>query len=258
MSILANKLTDINRTSGPEIGFRRASGQINRRQMLIIADISGQDNNKIKSIAASGIDALLTDTASLESSGIQEKDTAVNDIPLGIKIEKTGKKEKAMPAGINYDYAVFNLDTQVELVESAETGRILIVESDLSPHMIRIINNLSIKVDAILLADHDLAVTFKRLLTCQLFAELLQKPLLITVPSTLNSNELSNLCQAGVKGVVISRGASVKAYTDIVKKIENLPRIKKQKTKGDALLPALSQSQTDYDEEEEEDTIEHI
>ena len=252
MSILAKKLADINRTSGPEIGFRRSSGQQNRRQMLIIADISGQDKNKSKSVAASGVDALLSDIPLLEDSS-GEKAATLHNVPVGILIDNTERKEKAVKKGIKCDYTVFSIDMPVEMLESDETGKVLIVESDLSPQMIRIINNLSIPVDAVLLADHGQLLTFKRLLTCQLFTELLQKPLLVTVPSTISSSELSSLCQAGVRGVVIAAGAPAKAYTDIVKIVENLPRIKRQKTKGDALLPSVTSGNNDFEEEEEED-----
>ncbi len=252
MSILAKKLVDICHTSGPEIGFRRSSGLSKKRQMLVVANVSGQDKSKIKSVATSGIDALLADSKTLNSAIIQDEGTIAGEIPLGIKIDDIGRKEE-ISLSKNIDYVVVNLDTPVEAVDSEETGKILVVESDLSPNMIRMINNLSISVDGVLLADNEIPITFRRLITCNLFSELLHKPLLISIPAEITGSQLGNLCRAGVKGVIIAPGASAKACSVITKAVDNLPRITKRTTKQDALLPALNHSQADTDEEEEED-----
>ena len=254
MSILAKKLDDINHTVGPEIGFRRSANELKKRQMLAIADVSGHDSNKIKSIAGSGVDAVFTDIKTLDSSGIPDTGVTIDNIPVGVKIDKADLKEAEKLSNLKYDYVLFDLETPIELIDKEGIGKILIIEPDLSPNMVRVINNLSISVDGVMLSDHDTPVTFQRLITCQLFAELLHKPLLVAVNSAAGSGDPSNLYQAGIKGVVLSKGLPLKAYTGIVNTIENLPKTIKRKTKGDALLPSLKPTsaieEADDDEED--------
>ncbi len=248
MSILQKKLRNIIRATGPEIGFRKASGEKRKRQMLVIADVSGQDKKKIEAIAASGVDAVFADLQTIKANSV-----SLNDIPFGIKTGVPDASDIEQIAAAAYDFTVSNLDTPVEVSGNEDTGKLLIVESDLSPNLVRTINNLGVSLDAVILADHHMSVSFSRLLVCQLFTDLLHRPLLVTAAPGLSSAELSSLCQSGVKGVVLDKSTPAEEYSGIVTMIENLPPAAKKKDRQDAILPSLGVVRERHEEEEDDE-----
>lgn len=253
MSILQKKLVDIYRNAGPEIGFRRTSDQQKKRQMLVLADVSGRTSKQIEDIASSGIDAVFADTHTLENGGFAADATTINKAPLGISITHEGPGKPDKIDALQYDYIVFDPDTPVELVEKEKTARILRVGADIAPHLIRVINNLSIAVDAVLITDESKKVSFNQLLTCQLFADLLHKPVIVTVSAEVTGKQLSYLHEAGARGVMLGGEIPAKTCAKIVEMIDSLPPVSRKKKVSEALLPSLNQTRDIEEEEEEED-----
>jgi hypothetical protein len=108
----------------------------------------------------------------------------------------------------------------------------------------------------VLIAGNNSTVTIEQLLTCQLFASLLNKPVLVTINSSVTSNELSKLHEAGIKGLLLPEGASLKVFTELKKTISTLPKTTKRKTGTGVVLPRIGiQTETNAEkvEEEEED-----
>jgi hypothetical protein len=89
----------------------------------------------------------------------------------------------------------------------------------------------------------------------QRFADLLTKPLLVSIPLIVTTSELQALWEAGVNGVVVEVGVGQPAerLKELRKIIDNLafpsPR-KREKAK--ALLPYISSEASEAIEEEEE------
>jgi hypothetical protein len=77
-------------------------------------------------------------------------------------------------------------------------------------------------------------------LNYQLFSNLINKPLLINVDASLTMNELSKLHRAGVKGLILPGGNQVKVITELKKKLAELPKNQKLRSKTDVLIPRIS------------------
>jgi hypothetical protein len=92
----------------------------------------------------------------------------------------------------------------------------------------------------------------------QRFADLLTKPLLASIPSNVNANELQALWEAGVDGVVIEVGAG--QPTDRLKKLHQVidklafPSQRKR-GKVEALLPHIARETSIVTEEDEEEEV---
>jgi hypothetical protein len=90
----------------------------------------------------------------------------------------------------------------------------------------------------------------------QRFADLLTKPLLVSIPSNVTANELQALWEAGVAGVIVETGVGqpVERVSNLRKVIDKLvfpPQRRREKT--EALLPYIGAERDTVAEEEEEE-----
>jgi hypothetical protein len=248
MSKFAEKLRRIYRGSAPSMGFRK-SAELDNPLLLIVADLTKASVKEAKAIAGAGIDAGIVSSEGLNAASFEKLVKAAGDVPLGLFLE-SASKQKIAKLG---DFVVFGVKMPLEVVNEEGVGKLLKIEPSLDQGLVRAINELPI--DGVLVAGEESQVTIERLLICQRFAELLGKPLLVTVGSSVASGELSSLCEAGISGLLISEGLPAGAFADLKKSISSLPRTAKRKARGAALLPRLGGELGVEAEEEEEEEI---
>ncbi len=258
MSKFASKLDRIYRTAAPSIGFRKASEDTDIPPMALVVNLTKSASKKVKTIAGEKIDAAIISSSSEDAINFKKISTAVGGAPLGLLITEDSKPDDLRQLiALDWDFLLFGLQTPVELISKEDKGKILIVEPSLAPTTVRIINELNFHIDGVLLDNNSSSITMKFLLTCQLFSSLLNKPLMVNSNLSTVSNELSNLQEAGIKGIVLPEGASQKLVTEVKKEISQLPRTIKRKAAKGALLPHISfqteASKVEEEEEEEED-----
>jgi len=92
----------------------------------------------------------------------------------------------------------------------------------------------------------------EQVLICQHFSELLDKPLVVTLPSIITSAELSNLWKAGVDGIVVPPEQSIESLVKLREMIDNLPK-EARRGPGKVLDVALPHYERDIAIEEEEE-----
>jgi len=98
------------------------------------------------------------------------------------------------------------------------------------------------------------------LLLCQRLGDLLDKPLLVALPSLTTNKELSSLWEAGIDGVVAPPGQDSEQLLKLKEMISGLPTgLKRRRGKPGAIVPhygsILSTTQEEEEEEEEEEEI---
>jgi hypothetical protein len=100
----------------------------------------------------------------------------------------------------------------------------------------------------------DSFVAVEHLLVCQRFVELLEKPVIMALPSLVTKAELTGLWQAGVDGVVTPSTQSVETLAELKKMIGDLPRgARGRRDKAGVKLPHYGELVAREDEEEEEE-----
>jgi hypothetical protein len=257
MSKFTDKLERIYKSAAPAMGFRRPADEAELPPLLLVADLTRAGVKKAKSIVDSGIDAAIVSSESVDAISFKELATG---IPLGLLLDKNidqAKIQELINSGC--DFVVFGLETPLEAVNKEGLGRILKIEPSLAPVLIRAINELSFSIDAVLVAEDNSSITIERLLTCQLFVSLVNKPLLINVNASLTSGELSSLHGTGAKGIILPEGAPIKVFDELKKAISSLPKTPRRKTKSSVLLPHIGpQPETKAEEVEEEEEEEDI
>jgi len=188
---------------------------------------------------------------------LKEISQAISDIPWGGWLKNIDKGEIKQMAKTGCDFVVFPAaNTPLALLQNDETGKILKVEKSLSDGLLRTVNELP--VDAVLIAaeqEGEYFLTWHHLMLFQRFADLLTKPLLVSVPSNIIANELQALWEAGVDGVVIEVGAGqsadrLKRLRQVIDKLAFPSRHKRGK--AEALLPYTGKEASIVAEEEEE------
>ncbi len=252
MSKFAEKLRRIYKGSAPSMGFRK-SAEAESPPLIVVASLTKTSSADAGALAAAGIDAGLLGVKGLSAKSFAQLAEAVGHIPLGLYLESTEKDVIAKSIDMGCDFVVFGLKTPLEAVNKESLGRVLRIESSLEPGLVRAINGLPVSIDAVLMGGDEPAITIERLLIYQRFAELLDKPLLVTLSSMLTAAELGGLFEAGVNGLVLPEGLPAEPLAELKNSISGLSRTAKRKPKAAAILPRLSGEIETGVEEEEED-----
>ncbi len=259
MSKFIDKLNLILRAAPQPMGFRSAQPVSEKPRMLLIASMA-QVNVGDLAQYVTGADAGLLCIPQLSSGAktLKEVSQAVSHIPWGgwlANIDRGGIKQVAK---VGCDFVVFPAaNTSLAILQNDEMGKILEVKASLSEGLLRAVNELP--VDAVLLAseqEEGYSLTWHHLMLFRRFAELLTKPLLVSIPSNAIATELQALWEAGVDGVVVEVEAEqpagrLKELRQVIDKLA-FPSQRKQ-GKVEALLPYISKETDIVTETEEEE-----
>lgn len=257
MSKFADKLRRVYLGSAPSMGFRK-SAEAGPPPLLIIANLTKASITEVKAIAGADMDAGILSSEDINAKSFGQLAKAMGDIPLGLLLESTDKDEIARFIELGSDFVVFGLKTPLEAVNKEGVSKILKIEISLDQGLVRAINGLPLAVDGVLVTGEESFITIERLLICQRLAELLAKPLLVTLGSSATADELKSLYEAGVNGLMLPQGLPAEVFADLKKMVGSLSRTAKRKTRGAALLPRLGgelEAEAEVEEEEEEEEI---
>jgi hypothetical protein len=209
----------------------------------------------------SGADAGLLRISKFSSGAkaLQKISQAVSDIPWGGWLQGSGLREIKQITKAGCDFVVFPAtNTPLAILQNDEVGKILEVEALLGEGLLRAANGLPI--DAVLVADIQIEndfLTWQHLILFQRFTDLLDKPLLVSIPSEVTAGELQALWEAGVDSVIVE--VRVEQSQDRLKELRQVidklvfPSLHRRE-KAEPLLPRIS-IETDIataEEEEEE------
>ncbi len=261
MSRFIDKLNQISQSVPQSIGFRRAQPASEKPKILLIASLTGANVSGLADYVT-GADAGLLRVPKLSSGAktFREMSQAVPDIPWGGWLRNINQSGLKQMAKAGCDFVVFPAaTTPLTLLQTGEIGKILEVEPSLSESLLRTVNELPI--DAVLITteqEGEYCLTWHHLMLFQRFADLLIKPLLVSIPLNVTANELQALWEAGMDGVVIEIG--VEQPADRLKKLHQVidklafPSQRKR-GKKEALLPHIGSEESIVTEEDEEEEV---
>ena len=255
MSKFVDKLQRLYRSSAPAIGFRTASSVSSGSPLLLISSLAAVGIEEAKAVANNGADAGIVSYKGLNARNFKQSVKAIGDIPLGIFMESVGldKVDELVSSGC--DFVIFDAGASAAMLQKKEVGRILKVKPSLDVGLIRAIGDLQPSIDGVLISEEgaESFVSIERLLVCQRFAQLLDKPLLVTLPLSVSADELGSFLEAGVVGVIVPAEESAGKLAQLREIVDNLPRRAKRESKRGVFLPQLGgDSGIEAEEEEEE------
>ena len=257
MSRFIDKLNQVSQVMPQPMGFRAVSPVTSKPKMLLVASLAEADGEGLADYVA-GADAglLVISKPSSEVRTFKEISQAVPAIPWGGWLKSIGSGEIEQMTKANCDFMVFPAaTTSLAIVQNKKVGKILEVEASLSEGLLKAVDELP--ADAVLIGgEKKEGLTWHHLMLFQRFADLLTKPLLVSIPSNVTANELQALWEAGVNGVVIKVGVEQPAgrlqeLRQAIDKLTSPPPHKRRKP--EALLPHIGGETGIVTEEEEEE-----
>jgi len=258
MSQLIDKLVQASQAEPQPIGFRAGKDTALKPKMLLIASLAQAGIDSLADYVT-GADAGLL-PVSESASGIRafkEVSQAVADIPWGGWLKDSALEDEDQLASAGCDFVVFPAaSTALAALQDDKVGRILEMTASLSDGLLRAVDKLP--VDAVLVGgkqDNGRILTWQHLMHFQQCANLLTKPLLASIPSSVTASELQALLAAGVNGVVVEVEAGQPAgrLLEMSRVISELTLPRRQLKKPAVLVPRVSsQVATEVEESEEE------
>ena len=255
MSRFIDKLNQVSQAMPQPVGFRTAPQVSPKPKMLLVASLVEANVESLADYVA-GADAGLL-PISKPSSGVKtfkEMSQAVPAIPWGGWLRSAGIRDIGSMVKVGCDFIVFPAaTTPLTMIQKNEVGRILEVEASLSEGLLKVVDELP--VDAVFIGGEKReGLTWQHLMLFQRFADLLTKPVLVSVTLKVTANELQALWEAGVRGVMVEVGVGQPGRVSELRQVINklsFPSHRKS-GKAEALLPYVGQVEGTVTEEEEE------
>jgi len=254
MSKFVDKLQSLSKSSSTPIGFHPSVSESKRPAMLLIAGLSGTKVKEAKIVADVNADAGLILSEGPSARIVKQMVAAVGDIPLGVFVKGMSEEKINELASMGCDFIVFDIRISAAVLHKDKVGKFLMIEPSLDQGLVRAINSL--EVDGVFISSRgeDSFVAVEHLLVCRRFVELLEKPVIMALPSLVTKAELTSLWQAGVDGVVAPSTQSVEALAELKKMIGDLPGgVRGRRAKADVKLPHYGGFVTGEEDEEQEE-----
>jgi hypothetical protein len=257
MSKFVDKLESISKSSGAPIGFRPSASESKSSAMLLVFGLSGGQVKEARTATDINADACLVLDQIPSGKVVRQMVEAAGDVPLGVFVDGASEEETNELASSGCDFLVLDIKAAAAILHKEEVGKFLMVEPSLDHGFVRALNSL--EIDGVFLSSKggDSFVAVEQLLVSRRFVELLEKPVIMTLPFHVTKAELTSLSQAGVEGVVAPATQSIEALVELKTMIDDLPKGVRTK-RGDVgvTLPRHGGVVVeDEDEDEEEDGI---
>jgi hypothetical protein len=256
MSKFVDKLQSLSKSSTTPIGFHPSVAELKSPAMLLIAGLSETQVKEAKIVADVNADAGLILSEGPSAKIVKQVVEAVGNVPLGVFVKGMSEEKINELASVGCDFVVFDIKIAAAVLSKKEVGKFLMIEPSLDQGLVRAINSLEVDGVFINSRDGDSFVAVEHLLVCRRFVELLEKPVMISLPSLVTKAALTSLWQAGIDGVVAPSTESVEALAELKKMIGDLPRgARGRRSKAGVVLPHYGGSVAGEEEDEEEEEI---
>jgi hypothetical protein len=229
MSKLVERLKDLDKGIVGTIGFRQGGAETTTPAPLLIMTrlmaINQGSSVVLANNAEAGIDAAVLPAKGQAPNDLKPLVGALGGVPAGIVLDSLQGRAAEHLLTCGADFVVFNLQTAAVVVDTKNAGKVLDLNYETDPEVLRAASELAGKVDAIMLTGNKAAyVTTDQLITCRRLVKMFDRPLVIEVNSAITAAELLLLWEAGVDGIVVSEALSVKAVQDLKKLAATLPK----------------------------------
>ena len=256
MSKFVDKLQSLSKSSTTPIGFHPSVAELKSPAMLLIAGLSETQVKEAKIVADVNADAGLILSEGPSAKIVKQVVEAVGNVPLGVFVKGMSEEKINELASVGCDFVVFDIKIAAAVLSKKEVGKFLMIEPSLDQGLVRAINSLEVDGVFINSRDGDSFMAVEHLLVCRRFVELLEKPVMISLPSLVTKAALTSLWQAGIDGVVAPSTESVEALAELKKMIGDLPRgARGRRSKAGVVLPHYGGSVAGEEEDEEEEEV---
>ncbi len=255
MSKLLDKLNQVSRGSAPPLGFRSVVVAPKSPRMVLIAVLAAGDA-PAAAAAKENADAVLLNEAEITKlfekfEKLEKLAASLGELPWGVSLGEASEEQLSRLKSAGCDFLVCDAENSpLMLLREGEMGRIVKVEPSLPDGLIRATAQLPIDV---VLIGGEPSLSVQRLMVCQHLANLVHKPLVALAPLSMSSEDLKELWETGLAGVVVKVAEEAReGLSGLRQAIESLPLARRRRgEKAEALLPYLGEEEITEVEEEE-------
>ena len=254
MSKFVVKLHNLANSSNAPIGFRHSIPEAKSPTMLLVARLFGAKLSEAKIIADSNANAGLIWDEGLSNKIVGQMVKALRDIPLGVYVRGTGEQKMDELVSLGCDFVVLDISIPASVLQKEDVGKFLMMKPSLDQGLARAINSLAIDGVFISGESEDSIVAVEHLLVCRRFVEILEKPVIMVLPSFITKAELAALRETGVVGLVAGSRQSSETLRELGAMINELPeKPEGRRAKADVKLPQYGGSVSGEEDEEQEE-----
>ncbi len=254
MSKFANRLSNLYRSSTTRIGFHVAASESKSSTLLLVAGLHGTQATEAKIVANADAGLLMEQIPDVKT--FKKMLETAGDVPLGVFVRggDTEKANELVDSGC--DFLVLDTKAAAAMMGSEKTGKFLVLEPSLDLGMARAINSLEVNGVFVRIGEGQAFVAVEHLLACRRFVDLLEKPVMLILPSPVTQAELAMLWQLGIDGVLALPPHSARSLTELKKMIEAIPGGRRgRKTRAGAMLPFSGGAVSAEDDDEDDDDV---
>ena len=220
--------------------------------MVLIAALTEGD---VRAAAVEGADAVLISGAKFKGESLARIVGSLAGVPWGVSLEQVSAEDLPLLKEMGCDFLVFDAArAPLKLLREPEMAKIVKVEPSVVDGLARAIAQLPI--DAVLIgAGGELSLSVQRLMVCQHVINLVRKPALALAPMAMSGEDLEELWEAGIAGVVVNLERGVgEELPKLRQAIDGLPTSRRRrKERPEALLPYVGEGELTAPEEDEEE-----
>ncbi len=254
MSKFVDKLQSLSKAAATPIGFHSFVSELKSPSMLLVAGLSGTQVKEAKIVSDVNADAGLILSEGTSAKVVKQMVETVGNVPLGIFVKGMSEEKINELTSVGCDFMVFDIRIPAAVLHREGVGKFLMIEPSLDQGLVRAVNSLEVDGVFITSKGGDSFVAVEYLLVCRRFVELLEKPVITALPSSVTKAELTSLWQAGVDGVVAPSAQSVEALAELKKMISDLPRgARGRRAKAGVILPHYGVGVAEEEDEEQEE-----
>ncbi len=246
MSKLLEKLEQISKGNAKPLGFAAAAAKSKSENMIIIAAVN--DNDKAAVTAAKEYaDALLFNSFAGKNTASK------SNLPWGASVSEPTDEQPSTIKESGCDFILLNTqDSPIAMLQEEKLCRMIEIDPAMPDGLLRATNQLP--VDIALIAG-DTSISMKRLITCQHIANLVGKYLLLRIPLETSKEELREIWETGITGVVVPvTGDAKKSLAALRQSVDALPASRRKRIlKTSATIPQIAPAEPVEDKEPDED-----
>jgi hypothetical protein len=241
VSKLLEKLEQISKGNSKPLGFAAAAAKSKLANMAIIAAVDDNDKAAVTS-AKEYADAILINSPAGKYAASK------SNLPWGAPINDPATIKES-----GCDFILLNTqDSPIALLQEEKLCRMIEIDPAIADGLIRAVNQLP--VDIVLIAG-DTSISMKRLLACQHIANMIGKYLLLRIPPEISKEELKEIWEIGMTGVVVPvTGDTKKSLAALRQAVDALPASRRKRiSKTSATIPHIAPAEPAEEEEPDED-----
>jgi hypothetical protein len=179
---------------------------------------------------------------------VEKAAAALGDVPWGVALGEGEGAQLGKLKDRGCDFIVFDAEkAPLAVLRDEGMGRVVELSPELPDGLVRTVSQLPIDMAFI---GGEAAISVRRLMVCQHISNLVSKPLMARVPGDISEEDVRELWEAGLAGVVVEiKGDAKKQLSALKQAIEALPASRRKK--GGKIEVSLPYTRVEEPAEEE-------